>query len=157
MYNKSSQTLAYTNDIVTVGRSIEALKEIMKKSMKTAQVMGLTINMQKTKYMEVTKKPTNAEMLKTDDQEYGKVKEFKYLGTILTEDNDMTTEIKHQITIANKTSYGLKKQLNLTNSKCQTKCMLYKTLTRPILTYEIECWPLSKKNGLSSKSLKEEY
>ena len=25
--------------------------------------------------------------------------------------------------------------------------MLYKTLTRPILTYGIECWPLSKKDG----------
>ena len=30
-------------------------------------------------------------MLKTNDQEYGRVKEIKYLGTILTEDNDMTT------------------------------------------------------------------
>jgi len=129
----------------------------MKKSTKTEQVMGLTINMQKTKYMEITKEPTNTKMLKTDDQEYGRVKEFKYLGTILTEDNDMTTEIKHQITVADKTSYGLKKQPKLPNLKCQTKCKLYKTLTRPILTYEIECWPLSKKDGLSSESLKEEY
>jgi hypothetical protein len=31
-------------------------------------------------------------MLKTDDQEY-ESKEFKYLGTILTEDKDITTEI----------------------------------------------------------------
>jgi alkylhydroperoxidase/carboxymuconolactone decarboxylase family protein YurZ len=51
-------------------------------------------------------------MSKIYDQEYGRVKEFKYLGTIWTEDNDITTGIKHQITIANKTSYGLKKQLN---------------------------------------------
>jgi hypothetical protein len=35
---------------------MEALKETMKKVMKAAWVMGLTINMQKTKYMEVTKK-----------------------------------------------------------------------------------------------------
>jgi hypothetical protein len=33
-------------------------------------------------------------MLKTYDQKYAKVKKFKYLGTILTEDNDITTEIK---------------------------------------------------------------
>jgi len=67
--------------------------------------MGLTINTQKTKYMEVTKK-TNTKMLQTDDQEYGRVKEFKYPGAILTEDKDITMEIKHQITIANKTSLG---------------------------------------------------
>jgi hypothetical protein len=41
--------------------------------------------------MEVTKRPTNT---KTDDQEYDRVKEFKYLGTVLTEDNDITTERK---------------------------------------------------------------
>jgi phosphohistidine swiveling domain-containing protein len=49
---------------------------------------------QKKKYMEVTRKPTNNEMLKFDDQEYERVKEFKYLGTIVTEDNDITTEIE---------------------------------------------------------------
>jgi hypothetical protein len=39
-------------------------------------VMGLTINMPKTKYLEVTKQPTDTEMLKTDGQEYERVKEF---------------------------------------------------------------------------------
>jgi sorting nexin-29 len=107
-HNKSPQILAYTDDIVTVRRSTEALKETTKKSMKTAEVMGLTINTQKTKYMAVTKKPTKTKMLKTDDQEYGRVKEFKYPRTILTEDRYITTEKKHQITIANKTSCGLK-------------------------------------------------
>jgi hypothetical protein len=134
IYNKSTQILAYTDDIVTVWRSIEALKKTIKKLMKAAQVMGLTINLQKTKYMEVTKKPTNTEMLKNDDHEYGREKEFKCVGTILIEYNDITTEIKHQITVANKTSYGLKKRLNSRNLKHQTKCMLYKTLIRPILT-----------------------
>lgn len=42
--------------------------------------------MQNTKYRDVTKKPTNTKMLQIDDQEYERVKEFKYLGIILTED-----------------------------------------------------------------------
>jgi hypothetical protein len=33
-------------------------------------------------------------MLKIEYHEYERIKEFKYLGTILTEDNDVTTEIK---------------------------------------------------------------
>jgi hypothetical protein len=81
-YNKSTQILAYTDDIVTVGRSIAALKETMKKSMKTAQVMRLTISIQKIKIHGSNKKPTNTKMSKIYDQEYGRVKEFKYLGTI---------------------------------------------------------------------------
>lgn len=31
-------------------------------------------------------------MLKFDDQEYERVKEFKYIATVVTEDNDITTE-----------------------------------------------------------------
>ena len=31
--------------------------------------------------------------------------------------------------------------------KHQTKCMLYKSLAKPILTYCSECWPLSKEDG----------
>jgi hypothetical protein len=46
-------------------------------------------------------------MLKIDDQECEKVKEFKYLGAILTEDNDITTEMKEGKTVANKTRCGL--------------------------------------------------
>jgi len=72
-------------------------------------------------------------------------KEFKYLGTMLTEDNNIATEIKQLIIMANKTSYGLKKKLNSPNLKHQTKCTLYKNLIRPILTYGSKCRPLLKK------------
>jgi hypothetical protein len=49
--------------------------------------------------------------------------------------------------VANKTSYGLKKQLHSPNLKRQTKCMLCKTLTGPVLTRGSKCWSLSKKDG----------
>jgi len=49
--------------------------------------------------------------------------------------------------MANKTSYVLKKQLYSPNMNRQAKCMLYKTLTRPILTYESDC-PLTKDRNM---------
>jgi hypothetical protein len=119
--------------------------------------MGLTVNMQKTKYMEVTKRPTNTKMIVTGNQQYERVKEFKYLGTTLTEDNDTSTEIKQRIIMANKTSCGLKKQLNSPYLKWQTKCILYKTLIRPILMYGSESWPLSKRDeNLRKKNFKKD-
>jgi hypothetical protein len=45
VYNKSTQILAYSDDIVIAGRSTNSLKETLKKLTKTAQVIGLTINM----------------------------------------------------------------------------------------------------------------
>jgi hypothetical protein len=43
--------------------------------MEAAQVMGLAVDVQKAKQMEVTKK-TNSKMLKMDDQEYERIKEL---------------------------------------------------------------------------------
>jgi hypothetical protein len=77
VYNKSTQILAYTDDRVIVGRSIDTLEETVRNLMKASQVMGLTVNKQKTKYMEVKKKSTNIKKLKTDDQKYERVKDFK--------------------------------------------------------------------------------
>jgi hypothetical protein len=56
-------------------------------------------------------------MLKIDDQEYERVKEFKYIETILKEDNGITTEIKQRIIMANNNRHGLKKELQLTASE----------------------------------------
>jgi hypothetical protein len=50
--------------------------------------------MQKTKYMAVTERPADTKMLKINDQRYERIKEFKYIGTILTENNYIITEIK---------------------------------------------------------------
>ena len=69
-------------------------RKISTLTFETDHVDNGTNNIQKTKYIEVTKKPTDTKMLKIGDQEYERVKEFKCLGLILTEDNDINTEIK---------------------------------------------------------------
>jgi hypothetical protein len=53
---------------------------------------------------------------------------LKYVGAILTEDNDTNTENKQQTIMVNKTSKGLKKQLHSPVLKRHTKCMLHKNL-----------------------------
>jgi hypothetical protein len=64
--------------------------------------------------MEVTKWPTDQKMLKkVDNQEFERVREFKYLGSTLTEDTDIIVEIKWRILMANRATYGLNKQLSV--------------------------------------------
>jgi hypothetical protein len=74
--------------------------------------MGLTINLNKTKYMEVTKRPPDSRILKVDGQEFERVRELKYLGSTLAENNNITTEIKQRTVTANRASCILKKQLS---------------------------------------------
>ena len=85
----------------------------------------------------------NTKMLKSDSEECERIKEIKYLGTVFTEDNDITTEIEQRIVMANKTSCGLRKHLYSPNLKRQTKCMPHKTST-----YGSECWSLSKDGNM---------
>jgi hypothetical protein len=59
-------------------------------------------------------------MLKVDDQEFGKVREFNYLGSTLTEDNNVIIKIKQSILMANRASYGLKKPLSSPYLRRQT-------------------------------------
>ena len=66
--------------------------------MKATCVMGLSVSMQKTKYMEIKKKNNNnnnnnnnAKMLNIYDQEHERVKEFKYPGKSRLEENVITT------------------------------------------------------------------
>jgi len=47
-----------------------------------------------------------------DDKEFERARDFKHLGSVLTEDFNITLKIKWRIVIANQPSYGVKKQWN---------------------------------------------
>lgn len=58
--------------------------------------------------------------------------------------NDITMEIKRRVLLANRCFLGLITQLRSCNISRQTKCKLYKTLIRSVLTYGSETWILTK-------------
>jgi hypothetical protein len=58
------------------------------------------------------------------------MREFKFIGSILRDDNNIITEIKQRILIGNRGSYGLKKQLSSLYLRRQTKCALVRPYVR---------------------------
>jgi hypothetical protein len=94
-----------------------------------AKEIGLIINEDKTKFMAITEYPTNLCFLEVNGYKFEKVTQFKYLGTSITYDNDLSVEINNRIS-ANRSYYGLKKQLQSHLLSTQTKIKLYKTLIR---------------------------
>jgi hypothetical protein len=101
------------------------------------------VNESKTKYMEVTCKPNNMQYLIVNNYKFEKVNEFEYLVMLITVNNNLTQEINHRLLLANKSYYGLKNNWDHYLS-LQTKCKLYKTLSRPIILYGSESWALTK-------------
>ena len=138
----SIQLLAFADDIDIVGRTEAAVKETYVVLREEAAKVGLMINEEKTKYM--TTRPDNRDKVEMGGQSFETVNEFVYLGALIRCDNDNTMEIKRRIMLANRCFYGLKKHLRARQLTKETKCAIYKTIIRPVLTYGSESWPLTK-------------
>jgi hypothetical protein len=57
IFNKCSHIIAYTNDIVIMGRRIEDVKEMFTILIEQISKLGLEINGKKTKFMTVSRRP----------------------------------------------------------------------------------------------------
>jgi hypothetical protein len=79
------------------------------------------------------------------DKHFEVVKEFVYLGSLMTPTNDLSLEIQRRIQTANRCFFGLRKHLQSSHLSRQTKFTIHKTLIRPVLLYGSETWVLTKR------------
>jgi hypothetical protein len=80
-----------------------------------AAKVGLKINEQKTKYMIAARNDGTildvGQSVVIGDKHFEVVKEFVYLGSLMTPTNDVSLEIRRKIQIANRCFFGLRKHL----------------------------------------------
>jgi hypothetical protein len=91
------QVLAYADYLDIIGRSERNVKEAFIKLDNEAQWMDLNINREKTKYIEITVKPTNNKYLNVGNYRFEEVREFKYSGTSNSNNNNFSIEIHHSL------------------------------------------------------------
>jgi hypothetical protein len=95
---------------------------------------GLRINEQKTKYMVAARNDTTirdvGQSVAIGDKHFEVVKEFVYLGSLMTPTNDVSLEIQRRIQTANRCFFGLRKHLQSSHLSRQTKLTIHKTLTK---------------------------
>jgi len=106
--------IAYADDIALLGENIEVIKSLGKKLIKTAEKVGLTINDDKTEYLVVSRSNRNYRLeqhIELEGHKFKKVSQFKYLGSIITQDNELKTEVSSRTQLANKGYYELEKIL----------------------------------------------
>jgi hypothetical protein len=109
----------------------------------------LKINKKKTKYMIAAQNDTTirdvGQSVATGNKHFEVVKEFVYLGSLMTPTNDVSLEIQRRIQTANRCFFGLRKHLHSSHLSRQTKFTIHKTLNRPVLLYGSETWVLTKR------------
>jgi hypothetical protein len=110
---------------------------------------GLKINEQKTKYMIAARNNWTilhvGQSAAIGDKRFEVVKEFVYLGSLMTPTNDVSLEIQLRIKTANRCFFRMRKHLQSSHLSRQTQFTIHKTLIRPVLLYGSETWVLSKR------------
>jgi hypothetical protein len=79
------------------------------------------------------------------DTHFEVVKEFVYLGSLMTPTNDVSLEIQRRIQTANRCFFGLRKHLRSSHLSRLAKFTIHKTLIRQVLLYSSETWVLTKR------------
>jgi hypothetical protein len=79
------------------------------------------------------------------DKHFEVVKEFVYLGSLMTRTNDVSLDIQRRNQTASRCIFGLHKHLQSSHLSRQTKFTIHKTLIRSVLLYGSETWVLTKR------------
>jgi len=141
---RSYQIMTYA-DVTICARTMESLTDTFVKLEKRTKDLGLIVNVNKTKYLKVSRKDQKEtdRNISMAGSSFERVQNFIYLGAYLSSKNNMHEEIAYRIMAANKAYYSFS---NLFKSKLISracKLALYKTIVRPILCYNAETWTLS--------------
>jgi len=143
--NGTHQLLAYADDVNVLGGSIRAVNENAEALVVAAKEIGLEVNADKTKYM-VMSRDQNAgrtHSMRTDNSSFERVDEFKYLGTILTNQNSIQEEIKSRLKSGNACYHSVQNLLSSSLLSKNLKIKIYRTIILPVVLYGCETWSLT--------------
>lgn len=135
--------LLFADDQVIIYNNKSQLQEHIDQLNASCEKYDMKITVSKTEIMSVSRNPDKLDinMCRTPLKQ---VREFKYLGSIFTEDGKLDWEIETRCHKANTITYQLAQLLKHPNICLSTKAKLINTIFIPTLTYQCQTWPLTK-------------
>jgi hypothetical protein len=128
------------------------MKENTEFLLEASRDVGLEINAEKTKYMIMSRHPNSGQKQNTStaNKLFQKVAKFKYLGTILTNQNDIHDEIKSRLNSGNGCYYSVQHILSSRLIPKNLKIKIHRTVILSLVLYGCETWSfiLREEHGL---------
>ena len=138
--------LRYADDVVMIASSMDELQDLVNRVIDSSLQFGLALNSSKTKVMKIVKNNQTAKdadhITVSNNEIIENVKEFVYLGTLITNNYDDTKEIRRRLCIARSAMVSLTKIWKDKSITITTKKRLLYTLVFSIASYGSECWVL---------------
>ena len=126
------QYLAYADDIDLLSRRERELKESFIQLERESRRAGLNVNTGKTKYMVMSKnkrpQSTSMEPLQVGTYSFEQVPNFKYLGSVLTDSNETSEEIKERLKAGNKAYFSMQHLIKSRLLSRASKKRLYRNM-----------------------------
>ena len=123
-----------------MAESKEELKSCLMKVKDESEKAGLDLNIQKMKIMAsgpITSWQIDGEIIET-------VRDFIFLGSSITGDDDCSHEIKRRLPLGRKVMINLDSILKSTHITLPAKVRLVKAVVFPIVLYGRESWTIKK-------------
>jgi hypothetical protein len=128
-----------------LGGSVHTVKENAEALVVAIKEIGLEVNVDRTKYM-VMSRERNAgrdDSVKTDNSSIERVEEFKYPGTMLTDQNSIQKEIKSRLKLVNACYHSVQNLLSSRLLSKNLKIKIYRTIILSVVLYGCETWSLT--------------
>ena len=137
--------LKFADDIDLIEESWDALEKNITTLNQAGEKAGLRINIEKTETMVFGKEEID-KAVEIDSKRIKNVKEFVYLGSLLTWDNDCSKDIRARIGKAKGAMAGLNKIWKSKQITFLTKMKLLKSCVFSTALYACETWTYKKKD-----------
>ncbi len=135
--------LRFADDIDLLEYSCERLQQSLNSVATAAEQMGLKVNRAKTKVMVFSEKHLTG-MRRLEEEEIEWVKQFVYLGSLITSDNDCSKEIRRRIALATGALAGFNKIWRSKDIRMTVKTQILRTCVFSVLLYASETWTMKK-------------
>ena len=142
---KGVEWLRFADDIAVLADSEDKLRRGMERMVKIFEEYGMKINFGKTKMMIVSKEEEKDGDFNINGNVIERVKRFRYLGSIITQDGRSTEDIKSRIAIAKQRFYEYKGILT-SNMSEELRKRLIKVYVWSTALYGCEAWTIGERD-----------
>ena len=141
---RSVWNLRYADDTTLIARSCNELQQQVSAIENISAQFGLTINATKTHMMVIDAESDADQVITIAGKAIGRVERFKFLGSIVTNDSNSSTEINVRLAIARQVMRQLTKIWKSAEISLKLKKQLVKSLVWSIALYGSESWAVKK-------------